>query len=125
MGDIDERDPDLTLDALELYLHLFPQLQVKRAKRLIQEQYARIHDQRASKRDALLLAAGEHARPSLLAAGHPDQVQGLGGPRISLGLADLELLQPISDIIENRHVREQRVLLKHRIDLAFIGRNAD
>src|SRR5579863_6708859 len=35
VGHVDERDPDLTLYALQLELHLLPELQVERAERLV------------------------------------------------------------------------------------------
>ena len=37
---VDERDPDLALDALELDLHLLAQLEVERAERLVEQQHA-------------------------------------------------------------------------------------
>ena len=61
VGDVDEGDADLVLDALELDLHLLAELQVERAQRLVQQQHPRVHHQRPGQRDALLLAAGEHA----------------------------------------------------------------
>src|SRR5581483_4080242 len=44
VGDVDERDPDLLLDPLELDLHLLPELEVERAERLVEEQHARMVD---------------------------------------------------------------------------------
>ncbi len=41
VGDVDEGDPDLALDLLELDLHLAPQLQVERAERLVEQQHLR------------------------------------------------------------------------------------
>ena len=59
VGHVDERDPDLALDALELELHDLPQLEVQRAERFVEQQRAGVVHQRAGQRDALLLAAGE------------------------------------------------------------------
>ena len=59
VGHVDERDPDLALDPLELELHDLPQLEVECAERFVEQQRARVVHQRAGQRDALLLAAGE------------------------------------------------------------------
>src|SRR5215813_1973623 len=45
VGDVDEGDPDLLLDPLELYLHLLAELQVECAQGFVQEQHARPHHQ--------------------------------------------------------------------------------
>ena len=57
VGDIDEGDADLALDRLQLDLHLLAQLEIERAQRLVQQQHARLVDQRAGQRHALPLAA--------------------------------------------------------------------
>ena len=59
VGDDDEGDADLVLQALQLHLHGAAQLLVERAERLVEQQQTRPLDQRARQRDALLLAAGE------------------------------------------------------------------
>ena len=53
MGHVDERDPDLVLDPLELQLHLLAELQVERAERLVEEEDARPVDERPRESDAL------------------------------------------------------------------------
>jgi hypothetical protein len=59
VGDVDERDAELTLDALELELHDVTQFEVQRTERFVEQQGARIVDQGAGQGDALLLAAGQ------------------------------------------------------------------
>ena len=59
MGDVDERDPERLLDALELDLQVHAQARVERAQRLVEQQHRRLEHERAGQRDALLLAAGE------------------------------------------------------------------
>ena len=78
MRDVDERDPDLVLDPLQLELHLLAQLQVERAERLVEEQHARVVDERAGERDALLLAAGELARLPVSPPREVDELEDLG-----------------------------------------------
>ena len=63
VGDVDERDADLRLDALELDLHRAAQLEVEGAQRLVEQQHLGLVDQCSGQRDALLLATGELGRP--------------------------------------------------------------
>ena len=44
---------------LQQHLQLLAQLQVERAERLVEQQHLGVEDERASERDALLLAARE------------------------------------------------------------------
>ena len=76
--------PDLALDPLQLDLHLLAQLQVERAERLVEQQHGRAVDERARERDALLLAAGELARPRLLAPAQLDELERLRHARADL-----------------------------------------
>ncbi len=78
---VDERRPELVLDALELELHLLAQLDVERAERLVEEQRGRPVDESARQRDALLLAAGELPRPAALEAFERDDAQQLADAR--------------------------------------------
>src|ERR1700757_4231600 len=94
VGDVDEGDPHLVLDAFQLDLHLLAELQVERAERLVEQQHARAHDQGPGPGHALLLAAGQHAGPVRLPAGHLHQLERLACPGVALGLADLALLEP-------------------------------
>ena len=75
MRDVDERDPDLVLDALQLELHLLAELQVEGAERLVEEQHARPVHERARERDPLLLAAGELPRLALAERAELDEVE--------------------------------------------------
>ncbi len=63
MGDVDEGDPDLALDLLQLDLQALAQLQVERAERLVEQQHLRQVDQRPRQRHPLLHAAGELRGP--------------------------------------------------------------
>ena len=56
VGDENEGDPHLALQALQLDLHLPPQLQVERPEGLVQKEHRRLVDQCARQGHALLLA---------------------------------------------------------------------
>src|SRR3954464_4197944 len=61
---VDEADPDLALDPLELELHVLAQLEVERAEGLVEQQHRGTVRQGAGQGDALLLAARELTRVS-------------------------------------------------------------
>ena len=125
MRDEDERDADLLLDVFELLLHLLAQLQVERAERLIEQQHARLVDERAGDGDALLLAAGKlgHVAVSVVLKAHKAQ------HTHDLLLDDVLRLflerQAEGDVVVNVHVGEESVLLEDGVDLALVGRDAD
>ena len=77
MRDVDEGDPDLVLDPLELELHVLAELEVERAERLVEQQHARVVHERARERDALLLAAGELLRLAASRAREVDELEHL------------------------------------------------
>ena len=83
----------------------------------------RIDHQSARQRDALLLAAGKLARLAILVTRELDQRQRVRDPPLDFGLRHVAHLEAIADIGRDRHVREQRVILKHHADLALIGRH--
>ena len=122
VGHVDERDPDLLLDAFELELHLLAQLQVERAERLIEEQHLRVVHQGAGQRDPLLLAARHLRRLALLEADEVDQLQGVLHAGAHLVLAHLPATEAEGHVLEDVEVREQRVGLEHGVDVALVRR---
>ena len=111
--------PTSLLDRLELDLHLLAELEVERAERLVEEQDPRPVDQRPGERDALALAARQLARLARLVAlaGGPS-----GAPRstrrAALGFGDLADHQAVGDVVADRHVREQGVVLEDGVHVA-------
>ena len=89
VGDVDEGDPDLDLDALELDLELLSELEVERAERLVEQQHVRPVDEGAGEGDALLLAAGQLVRLAPFVAREVDEVQRLGHAPADLGPRDV------------------------------------
>jgi hypothetical protein len=111
--DVHERDAHLGLDALELELHLPPQLEVERAQRLVEQQHARAVDDRPRERDALLLPAGELRRLAPGEMAELDQVERL--VHLPADVLDPASLEPERDVLVDVEVREQRVALEHRV----------
>ena len=79
VGDVDEGDPDLALDPLQLDLQPLAQLQVERAERLVEQQHLGQVDQRPGQRDALLHAARELVRAPVDLGREADPLE-LGSP---------------------------------------------
>ena len=124
MGDVDEGDADLALDALQLELHGMAQLQVQRTERFIEQQGAGVVHQRPGQRDPLLLATGKLAGLALGEIGEPDYLDDLVDPTFCLapafGLVQLPAARAVGDVVPHGHVREQRIVLEHRVDVAFV-----
>src|SRR4029079_4680147 len=101
VGHVDERDPDLLLDPLELDLHLLAELQVEGPERLVEEQDGRPGDQGAGEGDALCVAAEDLFRLAALEAGELDEREHLRDP--ALDVAGLRALptQPERDVLED------------------------
>jgi hypothetical protein len=124
MGDEDEGDAELLLQRLQLLLHLLPELQVERAERLVEEQHLRVVHQGAGKRHALALAAGKLRRAAPLIAAELDHGERGLGFRLALFLGNALDHEAVGDVLADRHMREEGVVLEHRVDVALVGRNA-
>src|SRR5215470_15774753 len=120
---VDEGDADLALHPQQLELHLLAELEIERAERLVQQQHLRLVDDRAGQRDALALAAGELRRLARAEPGQPYHLQGAVHLLAPLGPGHAADAQAVLDVPPDRHVREQRVVLEHRVDVAGVGRD--
>src|SRR4029077_16439573 len=80
VGHKDRGDAELALNLLELDLHRRAQVSIERRERLVQQQHLGTDDERAGKRDALLLPARELAGVGVLAGPEAEQRKGLAGP---------------------------------------------
>ena len=125
VGDVDEGDPDLALQGLELGLHLLAELEVEGAERLVEQQHLGLVDQRAGERDALALAAGELGRPAQAEAAERHQLEHRRRAPVALGPGHALDHQAVGDVVQHAHVREQGVVLEHRVDVAIVGRHAE
>ena len=78
--------------------------------------------QRAGQCHALLLAAGQLAGLAVRHRPQLHQRQHLGGDRRDLGRRAALHLQPETDILRHRQVREQGIALEHGVHRAAVGR---
>ena len=125
VGDEDEGDAALALNALEFQLHLAAELEVERAQRLIQQQHIRLVNQRARNRHTLLLAAGEAGNAALFKACQTDQRQHAADLLGGLLLILLAQIRAEGDVLRHIQMRKERIALKHGVDRALIRRQAD
>ena len=110
------------MDALDLGPHLDAQLGVEVRQRLVEQEQARMHDERARDRDALLLAARELRGIAILVARQLHELQHAPDPLADLGRRPALQLEAEGDVAEHRHVREERVVLEHHAEAALLGR---
>src|SRR5262252_5456651 len=96
----------LTLDVLDLELHLLAQLLVERAEWLVHEQDRRAVDERAREGHALLLATGELRREARAVAREVHAIQRLLHLPVGLGPRGSAGTEGEGDIVVNGHVRE-------------------
>ena len=123
MRDEHEGDPQALLQALELGLHLLAKLQVERPERLVEQQDLRLINERACEGDALLLAARELRRSAIGERFELDEVEHLERPLAPFRGGNPPYAEPISNVVRDVHVRKERVVLEHGIDVALEGRN--
>ncbi len=122
MGHEHERDADLTLDAFQLELHRLAQLEIERGEWLVEQEGARHVDQRASECDALLLAARQLRRLPIRELAESDDIEHLLDPGSVDALGELQAARAECDVVRDRHVGEECVLLEDGVDVALVRR---
>ncbi len=95
-------------ESFDQLLHLDPGQRIERAERLVEQQQARLVDQRASQRDALLLPAGQGRRPLVGTLGQADRPQRLQGLRPPVAA------QAEADVVDHPLPRQQARVLEHQ-----------
>ena len=115
VGDVGDGQAELLLQLADLVADAAAELGVEVRERLVEEQHLRLEDQGARDRDALLLAAGELGGEAGLEAGQADERQAVGGAGRGLAPVEAGEAQAVGDVLDHRHVREERVGLEdHR-----------
>ena len=112
------------MNVANLELQLFAQHLVEGAERLVHEQHAGLKHDAACERDALLLTARELVGPAVGEVAHLDEVEHRVHALNDFLLRDPLASKPKSDVLEHRHVRKQRVLLKHHAEPTLMGRRS-
>ena len=113
VGDVDEGEAQLLVQVEELHLHVDAELLVQRAKRLVEEQDRGLGHQRPRQRHPLTLAAGELMDAAAVLVQQSHQGQRILRPLAAIVLVDTAHAQPVLDVLADRHVGEERVVLEH------------
>ena len=125
MSDEHGGDARFFLNAANLLPGLQTQPRVQIGQRLVQKQHARHFHQRAGDSHALLLAAGQLAGLAVQQFLDLHQPSRLPGPVQHLLLGQLiragQVLQREKDVLQNRHVGIQGVILEHQPDAALFS----
>ena len=116
VGDQDRGEALIVPDPLEQLLHLDAGQRVERAERLVEREDARLADQRARQRHALLLAAGQHRRPLVALSARPTSRKRAARAR---ACAPASALAAEADLDIRQHARpgQQPRLLEHDADV--------
>src|SRR5882724_1175152 len=117
VGHEDHRGTEPLLKPLELHPHLVAQERVEVRERLVEQQHARLGDERPGEGHPLLLAAGELARVSGPERAEPHQLQHALYARTQLGLPHPAPAEAEGDVLEHGHVREERVRLEDQAEV--------
>jgi len=113
MRDQDGRHPEAPLHRAHRVAQLDADLGIQCAEGLVEQQHRGLVRERARDRDPLLLAAGELRRVAVVVALQRDQAQQLLAPAPALGGPRPSHAQRELDVVRDRHVAEQRVMLEH------------
>ena len=110
--------------ATHFALHLFPQIAVQRAERLVQHQDAGPAHQNASQRRTLLLPAGKLGRAALRQCFQPHGTQHFRTAFPADCLVFFRF-QPAEDVLLHGHVGEQRIVLEQKAHAPLLRRQVD
>ena len=117
------RQVNLLVQAPQPPPQLLPHLRVERAERLVEQQHFRLDRQRARERDALPLSAGQLRRVPIAEVVELHELQQVGDLVGDLvvrrAMRSRSHAEAERDVLEHRHVAEERVVLKHEPDAAL------
>ena len=124
MRDEDRRQSRLLMDVAQPAAQILAHARVKRAKRFVQKQHARLDGERARERDALTLAAGELRRKAAAKSVKLHELQKLRDARRDRRprgtRASGTNSQTVADIVGDGHMFEERIVLKNHADMAVL-----
>src|SRR5207244_11187 len=109
----------IALQRLQEDLHLLPQLQVEGTERLVEQQYRRRVDDRARERDPLALPSRKLDRPAGGDVGEADTLEDGRRHGRPPGPGEAPDAQAVGDVLLDRNVREERVILEDGVHVAL------
>ena len=117
--DEDRRDAELALDLADRAPQFLADLGIERTEGLVHQQHLRLVRQCARHRDALLLAARELGRQAVVHALERHEPSNSSRRARRSAALHLAHAQRELDVVADRHVAEQRVVLEDEADLAL------
>ena len=121
--DKDAGEMNLLMQPAQPATQLLPHLGVKRAERLVEEQHFRLDRERTGQRHPLTLAAGELRRIAIAKVVELDETEQLMDAALDLVLGGTLVTRshpkPEGDVLEDRHVPKQRVMLEDKTHTAM------
>jgi hypothetical protein len=123
VGDEEEGDPDLIVNLVEVEKHSLTELEIEGGKGFVEEKNLGTVDDRPCDRDPLLLTSRDMRRTLVRVVLHLDQIKGPVDGTVPLGATLLRHPKTEGDVLPNRHVREEGIALKDRVDRAPLGGN--
>jgi hypothetical protein len=121
---VDEGHAELAMQFLQLDLHVFAQLLVERAERLVHQHQLRLEHQGARQRHALLLAAGKLARQPVVHAAQLHHLERALHAALLLVLRHLAHRERVGHVLAHAEMREQGVVLEHHAEVPLVRRRA-
>ena len=124
MRHVNGRNPYLPGQLAQLALHGLAKLQVEGTQWLVHEQDTRGVRDRARECYPLLLPAADLDRIALSDRGQPDEVEQFFYTSVDISACVAPFLEAETDILADRHVRKQGIVLKDHSDAALLRRES-
>jgi hypothetical protein len=112
VGDIEDgQSGQISMQAGDLFDHGPADLRVERRQRLVKQEHARTHGERACDRHALLLSAGQFARVARKELLHADDAKRVIDPLFDQLFRGAAGLEAEGDVVSDPHVGKERIVL--------------
>ena len=116
-------DSDFLLNLLKLELHLFSELCIKSAKRLVKQKNLRFIHERTRNGDALLLSAGEECDIPLFKAFKSNKLKHSAHLLVYNRLVNLLKIKTECHVVMDIQERKKCIFLENRINLPLVRWN--
>ena len=121
MGHVDDGRVEILVEPLDFGSHLHAQLGIEVGQRLVHQEDGRIADKGAAQRDTLLLAARQLSGLALEKVGDVEHARRVAHLLVDFGRRQPAHLQREGEVLVNRLVGIERVVLEHHRDVPVLG----
>ncbi len=122
VSDKERRHVDLVVHRNQPFAQFLSNFRIHRAERFIQQEHAWLRRERAGNGHALTLAARKLVRIAPFQPFKAEQVEQFSNSRFDVGSFPFFDLQTEGNIVEDVHVFEEGVILKHETDIPLLHR---